>query len=553
MSRLPLLWRVFLSTSLVTTALFVVIAVLAQTHLLRTTANMLDEELRASFRAYEAVWKTRAESLASVSRVISGMSDVRAAFGTGDQATIRDTAGELWSRVSPANAVFFVTDPTGRVIASLGGTPPARIEAVATVSRRFPAQASGFSFIGDRLHQVVITPVYVDAGGGRGLINILVAGFAVDSAMLAGLKEAAGSDLSLHLGGKTMASTAAGVEDWATLATPLTGLDGKEIGELRFLRPRSAVNHRLNELRLQFAGIWAVAILITLAVTFTAAQRLLRPIRQLDLAARELRTGNYEYRVPLAGEDEMGRLGDAFNAMSQSIQDGRAELIRQERINTLGRIAGSVVHDLRNPLAAIYSGAEMLVDGEGMPASYTQRIASNIYRASRQVLSLLDDLMGLVRGTAPAAELCRIDELIEDAWAGVAGEAERIGVTFRLTAETPVEAMVSRARVERVFTNLFANAIQAMPGGGAIDVALQGDGDSILATVRDTGPGIPEGIRATLFQPFTTSGKSNGLGLGLALSRQTLLDHGGNLTLVPSETGACFRVSLPVTARRAAA
>lgn len=554
MTRLPLVWRVFLSTSLVTTGLCVLIALLVQNHLLSTAASMLDEELQASFRAYEAVWNTRAQSLASVSRVISGMPDVRAAFSTGDTATIRDTASEVWARVSPADAVFFVTDPSGRVIASLGGTePPSSIDAVAAVASRFPAQASGFWVINGRLHQVVVTPVYVDSVRGSALINVLVTAFALQQSVLEQLKTAAGSDLEVEVGGRVVASTVQRQNDWATLGTPLKALDGRVLGELRFLRSRGSIASRISELRWQIATIWGAAILLALLVTFVAARHLLQPIRQLDAAAQELGRGNYDYRVPLAGSDEMGRLGQAFNAMSQSIQESRAELIRQERINTLGRIAGSMVHDLRNPLAAIYSGAEMLVDGEGMPASYTQRIASNIYRSSRQVLTLLDDLMGLVRGSAPAPEICRIGEIVEDAWAGNAVEAERSGIRFSMTADPLAEASVSRARVERVFSNLFANAIEAMRGGGRIDVQVTRAGDCVEAIVADNGPGIPRAIHENLFQPFTTSGKSNGLGLGLALSRQTMLDHGGNLTLEPSRSGARFRVVLPAAARPAAA
>jgi signal transduction histidine kinase len=555
MRRLPLVWRVFLSTSLVTTGLFGLIALLVQNHLLRTTASMLDDELQASFRAYEAVWDARAESLARLSRVISGMPDVRAAFSTGDTATIRDTALEVWSRVSAADAAFFVTDPAGRVIASLGGTPPPSIDAVAAVAEHFPQQASGFWFIGERLHQVVVTPVYVDSGGGvTALINVLVAAFAVDDIVLEQLKTAAGSDLSIEVNGRTVASTASQhQDDWAILATPLENLSGRKIGQLLFMRPRTAITTRLSELRWQIAAIWVAAILFGLIITFAAARRLLEPIRQLDAAAQELRRGNYDYRVPLAGADEMGRLGEAFNAMSQSIQESRAELIRQERINTLGRIAGSVVHDLRNPLAAIYSGAEMMVDTEGMPASYMQRIASNIYRASRQVLTLLDDLMGMARGSAPATEVCRIAEIVEDAWAGSSVDAERRGITFTLTADPAAEAPVSRTRLERVFANLFVNALEALPRGGRIDARVHRDGDKVVAIISDDGPGIPASIRASLFQPFTTAGKSNGLGLGLALSRQTLLDHGGNLTLEPSDRGARFRLWLPAAARRAAA
>jgi hypothetical protein len=121
--RESLLVKILLSTSVAVTVLFAVTALLVQRHALRATSAMLHEEVSASFRAYESLWGSRAAMLASVSRILSSMSDVRAAFGTGDRATIRDTASELWARMSDADADFLVTDPKGKIIASLGGEP----------------------------------------------------------------------------------------------------------------------------------------------------------------------------------------------------------------------------------------------------------------------------------------------------------------------------------------------------------------------------------------------------------------------------------------------
>jgi signal transduction histidine kinase len=563
---------VFLSTSLFTTILFVLIGYIVQTHSAHTTSVMLEEELRSSFRAYESLWSSRAEFLSSVSRLMSGMPDVRAAFSTGDGATIRDSAGELWSRISRSDAVFLVTDPTGLIIASLSNSVPVsrtRIDSVAAVASAFPSQSSGFSFLGNRLHQVVITPVYVDSGRGPALINVLVAGFAVDDRLVQALKESTdGSESLIVANGSVIASTLApaaaqtlaaaklspgdlqqvrtGEETWSILATSLDDVTGRPIGELRILRPFTSASRRIADLRFEIAAIWAAAILFALLITFFVASRLLGPIKLLDTAAREVGRGNYDHRVPLDGDDEMGRLGRTFNAMSASIRNSRDELIRQERINTLGRIASSVVHDLRNPLAAIYSGAELLVDSEGLPAPYTKRLAANIYRASRQVLSQLDDLLALTRGNAPPHEICRVSEVIEDAWSSVTAQAEAVSVRLAVEGETALETSVSRARFERVFVNLFANAIQAMPRGGQITVRIDRENGAGIIRVADTGPGVPKQIRESLFQPFTTAGKSNGLGLGLALSRQTVLEHGGDLTLEASAAGACFRIRLPL-------
>src|SRR5581483_6248077 len=94
-ASVSLLWRILFSTSIAITLLFAVTGWIVQSQFLRIASLSLEEEVRASFQAYESLWRARAQRLASVSMVLSRMSDVRAAFGTGDVATIRDTAGEL--------------------------------------------------------------------------------------------------------------------------------------------------------------------------------------------------------------------------------------------------------------------------------------------------------------------------------------------------------------------------------------------------------------------------------------------------------------------------
>jgi signal transduction histidine kinase len=93
--------------------------------------------------------------------------------------------------------------------------------------------------------------------------------------------------------------------------------------------------------------------------------------------------------------------------MCGSIQAAREELIRNERIATIGRLSTSLVHDLRNPLAAIYGGAEMLVDGN-LSEAQVKRLAANIYKSSRRIQALLEDLSRVTRGRAATAEPCRL-------------------------------------------------------------------------------------------------------------------------------------------------
>ena len=279
-------------------------------------------------------------------------------------------------------------------------------------------------------------------------------------------------------------------------------------------------------------------------LTYLLARRIVEPVKQLDRAAAEVARQNYNIEVEVKSEDEMGRLARTFNNMCASIRQAREDLIQQERISTIGRLSASIVHDLRNPLAAIYGGAEMLVDRELAPG-HVKRLAANIYQASRRIQDLLQDLLNVSRAKSRAPEMCRLREVASAACDALAVTAESQSVTLQLSIPPEIELPLERSRMERAFLNLISNSLEAMPEGGEVRIsAVQQDG-SVLIEVQDNGPGIAPEIRSKLFQPFVSAGKRNGLGLGLALSRQTVVDHGGEMW-VESEPGHgakfCFRL-----------
>jgi signal transduction histidine kinase len=562
--RVSLLAKILLSTSLAVTLLFAVTGYLVQRHALDATSAMLHEEASASFRAYESLWGSRAAMLASVSRILSSMSDVRAAFGTGDRATIRDTASELWARMSDADAVFLVTDPQGNVIASLGGEPSqaitGKLDFVVTARARFPEQSSGFVFMDRRLHQVAVTPVYVLSGADQVLLNIVVAGYRVGSEIAQELKKATGgSEFVFVAGGRVLASTmdtersnalanmppeGRMPEDHVPLKRELRDLSGAPMGELWILRSFESASQQMSALRRDIFIIYLLALSAALMATTLLARKLMKPIRELDRAAAEVAKQNYDHRVEVRGQDEIGRLGQTFNAMCASIQSGREELIRQERISAIARISTSIVHDLRNPLAAIYGGAEMLVDGE-LAQPQVKRLAQNIYQASRKMQDLLQELADVARGRSERPEICSLRDVVLGACEPLRGQAEQRDIELRIDVPEDIEVPLARARMERVFANLVINSIEAIDRRGNIQIAANRNGKAVYVDVVDSGPGIPASIGSRLFQPFASEGKRDGIGLGLALSRQTVLNHGGDLWVVrDSPGGAHFRMRL---------
>jgi signal transduction histidine kinase len=206
----------------------------------------------------------------------------------------------------------------------------------------------------------------------------------------------------------------------------------------------------------------------------------------------------------------------------------------------------SIVHDLRNPLTAIHGGAELLV---GTPLSQPQihRIARNMYCASVRMKELLDELLSRRASREPETERCGLDELIACAVNQIALVAESQAVRIIQNIPDRLTVDVERHRIQSVVVNLLVNALEAMPTGGTVDISAVFDAYSVVVQVSDSGPGIAPEIRHRLFQPFATAGKANGLGLGLALSRQAVIDHGGEMWVEPSRRGACFCFRLPRT------
>jgi signal transduction histidine kinase len=174
-----------------------------------------------------------------------------------------------------------------------------------------------------------------------------------------------------------------------------------------------------------------------------------------------------------------------------------------------------------------------------------QRLATNIFRAAGRMRELLADLNSVALGNTPTPEMCDIREVIAAACNAARGATESAGVQMVLEVPEGLELPLIRHRMQSVFFNLIVNALEAMPTGGRLHMTAREATGWVLIDMEDTGPGIPYWIRDRLFEPFVTAGKQDGLGLGLALARQTVLSHRGDIWVEPS-AGARFVMRLPL-------
>jgi len=218
-----------------------------------------------------------------------------------------------------------------------------------------------------------------------------------------------------------------------------------------------------------------------------------------------------------------------------------------DRLASLGQLAAELLHEIRNPLACIKTFVELLPERFDDP-EFRERFFSvalgEIRRSERMIDRFLDQAspprVGMV-GTASVSAAV--------AWAfdGLAHRMRERGVVFAPAIEDSLPlASVDEDALRQLLLNLLLNAVDASPPGGCIRVEAAQAGAEIVLHVRDDGPGVPEALRAQIFEPFFSTRRDRPGGLGLAISRRIAEEAGGSLALLdPGGTGAVFRVAIP--------
>jgi signal transduction histidine kinase len=225
-------------------------------------------------------------------------------------------------------------------------------------------------------------------------------------------------------------------------------------------------------------------------------------------------------------------------------------LAQGERLAALGQMAATVAHEVRNPLSAIKSIAQVMREDEGLSREYGRDLSLIVGETDRLNRSVTQ-LLSYARTTPPAIAPCRADELARSVVELFRAEAAARNIQLECLAEIMQELDGVRAAATRdALSNLLLNALQATPAGGRIIIEARADDDSLLFTVTDSGPGIAPDLRERIWEPFFTT-KQRGTGLGLAIVRKRMEDIGGTTSLLADNdggTGATFELRQPVKA-----
>lgn len=234
------------------------------------------------------------------------------------------------------------------------------------------------------------------------------------------------------------------------------------------------------------------------------------------------------------------------------------ELIASERMAALGTMAGMLAHDFRGPMTVIRGYAETLLEPGVAATDVCERallITQMVDRLERMTAETLDFARGSPR---LARRVLPLHGLLEELAQAVAAEVPRLTLLRDFEVPPGVTAAVDVDKLRRVLGNLAANARDVMGGAGRLHLIARvlepqpaGDGDAsrrLSLIVADEGPGVPAELGERLFEPFVTQGKKGGTGLGLAVAKRFVEDHGGRLELLPEGPGARFHMLLPLEA-----
>lgn len=323
-----------------------------------------------------------------------------------------------------------------------------------------------------------------------------------------------------------------------------------------------------------YIGLLGSALLVV--VYFVLTRLVVTPLVQLSQAAESVAEGGRKLGVPRRGGHELVALGSSLATMTatlraeeEKLRDYVAELeqttrdlrlaqdtvVRSERLASVGRLAAGLAHEIGNPISAILSFQELLLDGEldEEQRDFLERMKRETERVNRILRDLLDFARPAARSDADeVAASASVAEVIEHVCALVKPQKSFKPIELGLAVDEglPPVGMLA-GRVEQVLLNLLLNAADVVPEqGGRIEVTARRDGDAVEVVVEDNGGGVDAAIVDELFEPFvTTKDVGQGTGLGLAVCRGLVEAAGGSIEVEEGADGARFVVRLPVLGR----
>ena len=319
----------------------------------------------------------------------------------------------------------------------------------------------------------------------------------------------------------------------------------------------------------------ATAFVLIPAVLFAFRSYVVKPFRTLLDGARLVTRGQYEHKIFLGTNDELGELAAAINAMTThflellvnldaEVRLRTSELVRNEQLASVGFLAAGVAHEINNPLAAVAWSAESLqnqvtgADIRGVDDDDEQNLSSELHNGLQLIESeayrckgIIEKLLDFSRLGETKRESHDIRGVVDDIVAMVGKVGRFRCMNIRVTGDAEANGWINPQEIRQVILNLLTNALESVDDQGEVNVDVGRRHDRVCVTVRDNGCGMTDEVLEHLFEPFFTRRRDgSGTGLGLSITARIVCDHGGSLKADSDGPGrgSTFRLELPTSA-----
>ena len=541
----------------------------------------LREELVTSFPVSQEFLRQRQRYLEAEAQVIANDPRFFAAIAEGDPPTAQAEA-ERFQTIVNAD-LLVVVDSRSKILASaMAQTQQTIDENDLSSLKKFDHQGKdGLLTLTEGIFQMARLPLQAP---GYGEIGHLLLGYAIDSALVQTIKDITHSEVCFFLNRIPVATTldSARTAELGRSPRPANEMEGitevaiggenflvlvRNLGEGLSLETPiwyyllksedKVVLPLMNQIFRSFFFPVLIGTLVTILGSYLLSMKIGRRLEKLVSGAHQISSGNLDFTLPPPADDEIGRLSEAFNQMRislknrlEELKEAHAQAMREERLGIVGRMAATIIHDFRGPMQIIQGSAELLAlpeTGVEKRERHSQIIIQEVGRMANMTQELLDFAKGETRARRVVLD-------IEDLLTEINFQSEELCrntlVCVDVELKTPFQLWADKEKILRVFMNLIRNAKEAMAGGGEIKITAFLDRVEGVIQVADNGPGIPAELSERLFQPFATFGKAGGTGLGLALSKKIMEEHGGSIQC-DSEPGkgTAFTIRLPAGER----
>jgi two-component system sensor histidine kinase HydH len=294
-----------------------------------------------------------------------------------------------------------------------------------------------------------------------------------------------------------------------------------------------------------FLGLLAATLLLAAFLVRPIAQAITLPIMQLTQFVKGF-SQQANAKPPQSGPPEVRELGAAFETMTHELAQYQDELTRAAKLAVVGEMAAAMSHEVRTPLGILRSSADVLKREKAL-SDEGHEVLTFISAETERLNKLVSTLIDAARPRLPAFKEINLAQLLVNIIAMLDAQAK--AKKIKLSYDGPVQDVavsVDSDQITQVIINLVMNAIQVLPEGGNIVVALKQVIDQVVIEVMDDGEGVAVAHQAQMFEPFFTK-RAGGVGLGLAVVRQIVQAHGGEITYQTSPMhGAQFTIVIPM-------